>query len=272
MNDIMLITSNSSKKQKIKELWKYKEVLYFLSWKDIIVRYKQTVLGIMWAILQPVFTMIVMSFIFGNLAKMPSEGIPYPILVYSAILPWNFFSSAFSGTSNSLVSNAHLLKKIYFPRLALPIASVITSFIDFLISFGILVVIMIGYKYVPPIRILLVPLFILITFIISLGAGLFFSTMNVKYRDIRYIVPLILQFGMYLSPVGYSSEVVPEGLRLIYSVNPMVGVIEGFRWCLIPNSVIYMPAIIISILAGIIFLILGIKFFIKFENTFADLI
>lgn len=273
MEEITLITSRPSQKDKIKELYKFRGMIAFLSWKDIIVRYKQTVLGVLWAIIQPVISMIVMSFIFGGVANMPSEdGVPYPIMVYSALLCWNFFTGAFSNTSNSLVANGHLLKKIYFPRLALPISSVVTAFVDFAISFLVLLVLMIGYRYLPTARIFALPLFIILAFVIALGFGLFFATMNVKYRDIRYIVPVILQFGMYLSPVAYTSTVIPENLRLLYSINPMVGVIEGFRWCILPNSEIYLPALIISIVMAIIGLVLGIKFFNKFENTFADLI
>ena len=227
MEKITIITSNTSQKDKLKELYKFRGMITFLSWKDIIVRYKQTVLGILWAIIQPIISMIVMSCIFGGVAKMPSEdGVPYPIMVYSALLCWNFFTSAFSSTSNSLVANGHLLKKIYFPRLALPISSVVTAFVDFAISFLVLLALMIGYRYLPTARIFALPLFIILAFVIALGFGLFFATMNVKYRDIRYIVPVILQFGMYLSPVAYTSTVIPENLRLLYSINPMVGVIE----------------------------------------------
>lgn len=273
MDNITIITSNPSQKDKLKELYKFRGMVTFLSWKDIIVRYKQTVLGILWAIIQPIISMIVMSCIFGGVAKMPSEdGVPYPIMVYSALLCWNFFTGAFSNTTNSLVSNGHLLKKIYFPRLALPISSVVTAFVDFAISFLVLIGIMLVYRYLPSIRILALPLFIILAFIIALGYGLFFATLNVKYRDIRYIVPVILQFGMYLSPVAYTSSVIPDNLRLLYSLNPMVGVIEGFRWCILPNSQIYLPALIISIVMAVVGLVLGIKFFNKFESTFADLI
>lgn len=273
MEQTTLITSSPSKKDKFKELKRYSGVITFLSWKDIIVRYKQTVLGILWAIIQPVVSMIVMSFIFGGVAKMPSEeGVPYSIMVYSALLCWNFFTSAFSSTSNSLVANGHLLKKIYFPRLALPISSVVTAFIDFAISFCVLIAIMIGYTYLPPIRIMTLPLFVLLAFVIALGFGLFFAILNVKYRDVRYIVPVILQFGMYLSPVAYTSSVIPDKFRLIYSLNPMVGVIEGFRWCILPTATIYIPTLIISVVFAVVGLILGIKLFFKFEYTFADLI
>lgn len=273
MEEMILITSNPSKKDKLKELYRFRGIITFLSWKDIIVRYKQTVLGVLWAIIQPIMSMVVMTFIFGGVAKMPSEdGVPYAIMVYSALLCWNFFSGAFSNTSNSLVANGHLLKKIYFPRLALPISSVVTAFVDFAISFLVLVGIMICYRYLPTVRILALPMFILLAFIIALGYGLFFATMNVKYRDIRYIVPVILQFGMYLSPVAYTSTVISDNSRLLYSLNPMVGVIEGFRWCILPNSQIYLPALIVSIVMAVIGLVLGVKFFNKFENTFADLI
>lgn len=272
MNEVTIITSRSAHKQKLKEVWKYREIITFLSWKDIIVRYKQTVLGILWAIFQPVVSMIIMTFVFGELANMPSEyGVPYAIMVYSGLLSWNFFSSAFTGVSNSLVSNGNMLKKIYFPRLTLPISSVVTAFIDFAISFIVFILIMIIYRFVPPIRILLLPCFIFLAFIIALGFGLFFSAMNVKYRDIKYIVPMIIQFGMYLSPVAYTSSVIPESLKLLYSINPLVGVIEGFRWCIIPSAEIYMPALVMSILISFIGLVLGIRFFTKFEDTFADL-
>ena len=273
MEDITIITSNPSQKDKLKELYKFRGMITFLSWKDIIVRYKQTILGIIWAIIQPIISMVVMTVIFGGVANMPSEdGVPYAIMVYSALLCWNFFSGAFSNTANSLVNNSQLLKKIYFPRLALPISSVVTAFVDFAISFFVLILIMVFYRYVPTIKILALPLFIILAFIIALGFGLFFATMNVKYRDIKYIVPVIIQFGMYISPVGYTSTVIPEGLRLLYSINPLVGVIEGFRWCILPNSEIYLPALIMSIVIGLGGLILGIRFFNKFENTFADLI
>lgn len=273
MEEVTIITSNPSQKDKLKELYKFRGMIAFLSWKDIIVRYKQTILGIVWAIIQPIISMVVMTVIFGGVANMPSEdGVPYAIMVYSALLCWNFFGGAFSNTANSLVNNSQLLKKIYFPRLALPISSVVTAFVDFAISFLVLVLIMVFYRYVPTIRILALPLFIILTFIIALGFGLFFATMNVKYRDIKYIVPVIIQFGMYISPVGYTSTVIPEGVRLLYSINPLVGVIEGFRWCILPNSEIYLPALIMSIVIALGGLILGIRFFNKFENTFADLI
>jgi lipopolysaccharide transport system permease protein len=272
MNDIIIITNKSSKKQKLKELWRYKEVLYFLAWKDIIVRYKQTVLGVMWALIQPIVSMVIMTFIFGNIAKFDSGGVPYPVMVFTALIPWNFFSGGMSSVSNSLVGNSNLITKIYFPRITLPISSLITACIDSFISLLILTVMMIGFMYAPPVRILLLPLFYLLVFIIVLGTGIFFATLNVKYRDIRYLVPFILQFGMYISPVGYSISVVPEKYKLLYSINPLVGVIQGFRWCFIPNAELYWPALIISVIFGVVLLLLGIKFFNKFESSFADFI
>ena len=273
MEQITIISSKPAKKDKLKELFKFRSLITFLSWKDIIVRYKQTVLGILWAIIQPIVSMIVMTFIFGGVANMPSEkGVPYAVMVYSALLCWNFFSSAFSSTSNSLVSNSNLLKKVYFPRLALPISSVVTAFVDFLISFLVFIFIMIGYRYMPSIKILALPLFIFLAFLLALGFGLFFATMNVKYRDIRYMVPVIIQFGMYISPVAYSSSVIPEKYALLYSLNPLVGILDGFRWCILPNAHLNIYALLISIGFTLVGLVLGIKFFNNFENTFADLI
>jgi lipopolysaccharide transport system permease protein len=216
--------------------------------------------------------MLIMVFIFGRVAGFPSEGVPYPILVYSAMIPWYFFSSGLGNTSNSLIGNSSLLTKVYFPRLALPSSAVVTSLIDALISMGILVVMMVCYAYTPPIRFIAMPLFFIMAFCITLGLGLFLATMNVKYRDIKYIVPFIIQFGMYVSPVGYSLSVIPEKYKLLYSFNPLVGVIDGFRWCFIPSSELYLPAVLISIIASLVLLTLGIRFFNKFERSFADII
>lgn len=272
VDNLILISSNPSKKQKFRELIKYREVFFFLSWKDIIVRYKQTVLGILWAIVQPIVSMIIMTFIFGNVAKLDSGGVPYTVMVFAALIPWNFFSSGMSAVSNSLVGNSNLISKIYFPRLALPISSLITACVDSLVSLGILSLMMLVLMYAPPIRILALPLFYILAFMISLGAGMFFATLNVKYRDIRYLVPFILQFGMYISPVGYSSNIVPEKYRLLYSLNPLVGIIDGFRWCFIPTAEFYLPSLLVSIVFAALVLILGIKFFNKFESSFADFI
>ena len=256
-----------------KDLWHYRELLYFLSWRDILVRYKQTAIGVAWSLLRPVLTMVVFTIIFGKLAKLPSNDIPYSIFVFSAILPWQFFASSLSESSMSLVGNANLISKVYFPRLIIPASSVIVSFVDFLISFAILILLMIWYQIIPDWKIFTLPLFILMAFAASFGVGLWLTALNVKYRDFRYIVPFIVQFGLYLSPVGFSSSVVPEKWRLLYSINPMVGVIDGFRWALLGGEItIYWPGFLLSVALTIIFLVSGIYFFRKTEKSFADLI
>jgi lipopolysaccharide transport system permease protein len=272
-NHKLIIEAGRTEGQYWKDIWSYRGLFYFLAWRDILVRYKQTVIGIAWAVIRPFLTMIVFTIIFGKLAKFPSEGVPYPILVFAAMLPWQFFASSLSEASNSLIGNANLISKVYFPRLIIPTSSVITSFVDFLISGVILVVLMIWYQFVPGWRILTLPVFIVIAFAASMGAGLWLTALNVKYRDFRYIVPFIVQFGLYISPVGFSSTVVPEKWRLLYSINPMVGVIDGFRWAILGGDVkIFWPGFLISLaLVGIIFFT-GIWYFRKTEKTFADVI
>lgn len=269
----LIIEAGKTEGQYWKDIWRYRGLFYFLAWRDILVRYKQTVIGIAWALIRPFLTMIVFTIIFGKLAKLPSEGVPYPILVFAAMLPWQFFASSLSDASNSLIGNANLISKVYFPRLIIPTSSVITSFVDFLISGVILVVLMIWYQFVPGWRILTLPGFIVIAFAAAMGAGLWLTALNVKYRDFRYIVPFIVQFGLYISPVGFSSTVVPEKWRLLYSINPMVGVIDGFRWAILGGDVkIFWPGFLISLaLVGIIFFT-GIWYFRKTEKTFADVI
>ncbi len=270
---ILYIEAGKSEKQYIKDIWRYRELFYFLAWRDILVRYKQTVIGILWAILRPFLTMVVFTFIFGNVAKLPSEGgAPYPIMVYAAMLPWTFFASALQESSNSLIANSNMISKIYFPRLVVPISAVIVSFVDFLVSFVILIGLMIFYGFVPPIQILLLPVFTLIAFFAAMGYGLLLAALNVKYRDFRYIVPFIVQFGLYISPVGFSSAVIPEQWRLLYSVNPMVGVIDGFRWSIIGNTQIYWPGMILSLVLVSLVFIFGLLYFRKTERTFADVI
>ena len=270
---VLYIEAGKSEKQYIKDIWRYRELFYFLAWRDILVRYKQTVIGILWAILRPFLTMVVFTFIFGNVAKLPSEGgAPYPIMVYAAMLPWTFFASALQESSNSLIANSNMISKIYFPRLVVPISAVIVSFVDFLVSFVILIGLMIFYGFVPPIQILLLPVFTLIAFFAAMGFGLLLAALNVKYRDFRYIVPFIVQFGLYISPVGFSSAVIPEQWRLLYSVNPMVGVIDGFRWSIIGNTQIYWPGMILSLVLVSLVFIFGLLYFRKTERTFADVI
>ena len=269
----LIIEAGRAERQYWQDLWRYRELFYFLAWRDILVRYKQTAIGIAWALIRPFLTMIVFTVVFGNLAKLPSEGVPYPILVFSAMLPWQFFSNALSECSNSLIGNANLISKVYFPRLIVPVSAIVVSFVDFMISGMILLGLMAWYNYVPSWRILMLPVFIAIAFAASIGAGLWLASLNVKYRDFRFIVPFITQFGLYVSPVGFSSSIVPEQWRLLYSLNPMVGVIDGFRWSILGGeSKIYWPGFSLSL--GLVFLLLitGIFYFRKMERTFADVI
>jgi len=269
----LIIEAGRTESQYWKDLWKYRELFYFLAWRDILVRYKQTAIGIFWALIRPFLTMVVFTIVFGNLAKLPSNNAPYPILVFAAMLPWQFFSNALTECSNSLVTNANLVSKIYFPRLIVPTSSVIVSFVDFLISGMILLALMAWYNFVPSWRILTLPVFIIIAFAASMGAGLWLAALNVKYRDFRYIVPFIAQFGLYISPVGFSSSIVPEKWRLLYSLNPMVGVIDGFRWAILGGEAqLYLPGFIISTGLVVLLLFSGIWYFRKTERSFADVI
>jgi lipopolysaccharide transport system permease protein len=255
------------------DIWRYRELFAFLAWRDILVRYKQTVIGIAWSVIRPLLTMIVFTIVFGKIAKLPSDGVPYPILVFTAMLPWQFFSSSLSEASNSLISNANLLTKVYFPRLVMPASSVIVSLVDFLISFAILVLMMIWYQFVPSWRIIMLPLFSCLAIAAAMGTGLWLASFNVKYRDFRYVVPFIVQVGLYISPVGFSSNVVPEQWRFLYSLNPMVGVIDGFRWAILGGeSNLYWPGFVASNVIVIILFFSGIWYFRKMERTFADFI
>jgi lipopolysaccharide transport system permease protein len=268
----LIIEAGRTEKQYWQDLWKYRELFYFLAWRDILVRYKQTAIGIFWALIRPFLTMVVFTIVFGNLAKLPSSA-PYPILVFAAMLPWQFFSNALTECSNSLINNANLVSKIYFPRLIVPTSSVIVSFVDFLISGMILLALMAWYNFVPSWRILTLPAFIIIAFAASMGAGLWLAALNVKYRDFRYIVPFIAQFGLYISPVGFSSSIVPEKWRLLYSINPMVGVIDGFRWAILGGEAkIYLPGFILSTGLVVLLFISGIWYFRRTERSFADVI
>lgn len=257
----------------LKELWAYRELFYFLAWRDILVRYKQTIIGIAWALIRPLLTMIVFTIIFGKIAKLPSGGAPYPIMVFAAMLPWQFFATSFAESGNSLIANANMISKVYFPRLVMPVSAVIVSFVDFLISFVILLILMLWYGFVPEVRIVMLPLFVLIAFAASMAGGLWIAALNVRYRDFRYIIPFIVQFGLYISPVGFTSSIVPEKWRLLYSLNPMVGVIDGFRWAILGGDYqLYWPGFLLSLtLVGII-LATGIVYFRKTEKTFADVI
>jgi len=272
--NLIIIEPGRSEKNYWADLWRYRELFLILAWRDISVRYKQTIIGFLWAVIRPFLTMVVFTVIFGRIAKLPSDGnAPYALLVFAAMLPWSLFSNALSESSNSLIGNANLISKVYFPRLIIPASTVVTAFIDFLISFIILIGMMIYYKFTPGWQILLLPIFIMLALLASLGPGLWITALNVKYRDFRYIIPFMVQFGLYISPVGFSSKVVPEQWRLLYSVNPVVGVIDGFRWCILDgNSPIYLPGFLLSLALIGFFLYLGISRFRKMEKTFADII
>jgi len=256
-----------------RDLWRYRELFYFLAWRDLLVRYKQTVIGVAWALLRPFLTMVVFTVVFGKIAGLPSGGVPYPILVFAGMLPWQFFSNALSESSGSLVSNANLISKVYFPRLIVPAGAVIVGFVDFLISFVIMAALMVWYGFLPGIQILTLPLWILLAFLAAIGPGLFITALNVKYRDFRYVIPFVVQFGLYVSPVGFRSDVVPEQWRLLYSLNQMVGVIDGFRWAICGGEfAIYWPGFAASLAITVFFLWFGIRYFRKTERTFADVI
>ena len=269
----LIIEAGRSERHYWKDLWRYRELFFFLAWRDILVRYKQTVIGLAWALLRPFLTMVVFTLVFSKLAKLPSEGVPYPILVFAALLPWQFFSNAFTEAGNSLISNANMISKVYFPRLVVPASAVIVSFVDFLISGVILIGLMLWYGFTPNWRLLTLPLFIFVAFAAAMGAGLWIAALNVKYRDFRYIIPFVVQFGLYVSPVGFSSTIVPEQWRLLYSINPMVGVIDGFRWAILGgNTHLYWPGFILSLGLVTMILVTGIFYFRKTERGFADLI
>jgi len=258
---------------KLRELWEYRELLYFLTWRDIKVRYKQTVLGAAWAILQPFMTMVVFSLFFGNLAKVPSDGVPYPIFSYTALVPWSFFAAGLGHASNSLVGSANLIKKIYFPRLVIPISSVLSGVIDFVLAFVVLLGMMLAYGIMPTANVLFLPLFLLLAFVTALGVGLWLSAMNVQFRDVRYTVPFLTQFWMFASPIAYPSSLIENDLlRALYGLNPMAGVVEGFRWALLDADTAPGPIIIASSAAAVLLLISGAYYFRRMEKTFADVV
>ena len=257
---------------KLKELWEYRELLYFLTWRDIKVRYKQTVLGAAWAIIQPFFTMVVFSLFFGRLAKIPSDGIPYPIFSYAALVPWTFFASGLSMSSNSLVGSANLIKKVYFPRLVIPISSVLSGVVDFVLAFIVLLGMMLYYGIVPTMNVLWLPLLLLLALTTSLGVGLWLSALNVQFRDVRYTVPFLTQFWMFATPIAYPSSLLQEPWRTLYGLNPMVGVVDGFRWALVGTATRPGSIILVSSLAALALLVSGAFYFRRMEKTFADVV
>ncbi len=269
----LILEAGRAEKNYWRDLWRYRELFQVLAWRDVSVRYKQTVIGVAWALVRPFLTMIVFTIVFSKVAKLPTDGTaPYALLVFAGMLPWTFFSTALSDASGSLVNNANLISKVYFPRLIVPAATVVVALVDFLISFSMLLLMMIWYQWVPGWQILLLPVFVLLAFFASLGPSLWITALNVKYRDFRYIIPFIVQFGLYVSPVGFSSSVIPAEWRFVYSLNPVVGVIDGFRWCILGESNIYWPGFAASLGVTVFFLWLGIKQFRSMEKRFADLI
>src|SRR6516165_9841620 len=270
----LIIKAGRAERHYWRDLWQYRELLRVLAWRDVAIRYKQTVIGLAWAVIRPFLMMVLFTVIFGKLANLPSAGTaPYAIMVFAGVLPWTFFSGALADTSSSVVGSANLITKVYFPRLIVPMAAIGVAFVDFAINFTMLLALMIWYQFRPSWQIVLLPAFIALALFASMGPGLWLTALNVKYRDIRYIIPFLVQLGLYASPVGYSSSIVPEQWRLLYSLNPVVGVIDGFRWCILGGqSQLYLPGFLLSIGVTAFFLWLGVRQFQKMEKTFADLI
>jgi lipopolysaccharide transport system permease protein len=255
-----------------RDLWRYRELMYFLAWRDIVVRYKQTVIGMAWALIRPALTMLVFV-AFRRLAGISPGSIPEPILVFAAVLPWQFFSTALTESSGSLVSNANLISKIYFPRLLIPCAAVFTSLVDFVITLGMLAALMLWYGFMPGWQLVFLPLFVVLTFALALGLGLLLAALNVKYRDFRYVVPFIVQFGVFISPIAFTTANVPERWRAVYAMNPLVGIIDGFRWCILGGRTpLDLHAVALSAVLTVAFLLLGIWYFRRMERSFADVI
>ena len=257
---------------KLRELWEYRELLYFLVWRDVKVRYKQTALGAAWAIIQPFMAMVVFSIFFGKLAKMPSDGIPYPLFAFAALVPWSFFANGLSQSSNSLVGSAHLITKVYFPRLVVPISSVISGIVDFVLAFLVLLGMMLYYRIFPTINIIWLPFLLFLAFVTALGVGMWLSALNVEFRDVRYILPFLTQFWMFATPIVYPSSLLSEPWRTVYGLNPMVGVVEGFRWALLGTQTAPGPIVVVSSLASLVILIGGAFYFRRMEKTFADVV
>jgi lipopolysaccharide transport system permease protein len=273
----LIIEAGRTERNYWRDLFRYRELFYFLAWRDVLVRYKQTVIGVLWAVVRPFLTTIVFVFAFNKIAKLPSEGVPYPVMVFAAMLPWQLFATSLSEASNSLIGNANLISKIYFPRMIVPSGAVIVSFVDFAISCALLALFMIFYHVWPAWLLVTLPLFTALALLTSLGAGLWFAALNVEYRDFRYIVPFIVQFGIFITPVGFSSSLVRdkygETVFMLYSLNPMVGVIDGFRWAVSGGrAVLFLPGLLFSLAITFVLLLSGAWYFRKMERTFADVI
>jgi lipopolysaccharide transport system permease protein len=273
MTTELIIEAGHTERNYWRDLFRYRELFYFLAWRDVLVRYKQTVIGVLWAVLRPLLTMIVFTFVFSRIAKLPAEGVPYPVMVFTAMLPWQLFATSLSEGSASLISNSNLISKVYFPRLIVPASAVIVSFVDFTISMALLAIMLVVYKVWPGWPLIALPIFTLMAMLASAGAGTWLSALTVKYRDFRYVVPFIVQFGLYVSPVGFSSSIVPEKWRMLYDLNPMVGVIDGFRWSISGARTAFpWQSIELSLVTTTILLVTGIWYFRKTERTFADII
>jgi lipopolysaccharide transport system permease protein len=274
MQEIVILEAGRQDRHYWLELWRYRALFRVLAARDLSVRYKQTVIGVAWAVIRPVLSVVVFTVIFGQIARLPSDGMaPYALMVFAGMLPWTFFSAGLGGASGSLVNNAALISKVYFPRLIVPTAAVVVAFVDFLVSFAVLIVLAAWYSFLPSWHILFLPAFVMLTFLASIGPSLWLAAVYVRFRDFGYIIPFIVQFGLYVSPVGFSSSVVPEQWRLLYSLNPMVGVIDGFRWCILGGqSRLYLPGLAMSAVVTVFFLWFGIRQFRRMEKSFADLI
>src|SRR5687767_14862711 len=274
----VFIEPGRAEKNYWKDLWRYRELFYILSWRDLKVRYKQTVIGVVWSVLRPLLTMLIFTFVFGRIANFkPPDGVEYAVLVFAGLLPWQFFAAGLTEASNSLIGNERLISKVYFPRMIIPAASVITSLVDFFISLCLMFVLMLWFRTVPSVNLIFLPVFIILAFLASFGVGLWLTALNVKYRDFKHVVPFLVQIGLYLSPVGFTSDkaatIIPEKFRILYYLNPMAGVIDGFRWCFFGDKTpIYWNGMLISLAVIIIFLLIGIRVFRKMEKSFADLI
>ena len=267
-----LIRAESGARDYWRDLWRYRELFYFLAWRDVLVRYKQTVIGVVWALLRPLLTMGIFVVVFSTIARLPSIGsVPYPIMVFAAMLPWQFFSSALSGSAESLIGNSNMVSKVYFPRLIMPVSTVAPSFIDFAVSLAIMAVLYVAYGFVPDWHIVLLPVFLVMLLLLSFGLGIFLAALNVSYRDFRYVIPFLLQVGLYISPIGYASTVVPDQWRILYSLNPVVGIIDGFRWALLGEAQdFYWPSFALAWVGILISLWIGIRYFRRVELYFAD--
>ena len=266
----LIIEPSKGSRQYWKDIWRYRELLVFLAWKDVLVRYKQTVIGIAWSLLRPLLTMFIFVLVFNKVAKLDSSNAPYPILVFAALLPWQLFSTSLADSSNSLILNSNLVSKVYFPRMLIPISTILVCVIDFMISLAVLIGMMLFYSYPPELKIFLLIPITCLTFLTSLGAGIFFAALNVRYRDFRYVIPFVIQFGLYVSPVGFDSSIIPEKWRLIFYLNPMVGIIDGFRWSILKDMPFPSESLLFSFGITLILLYMGITYFRATEKSFAD--